>query len=129
MTRDNRGRFSKTVSTIKKIVIIGIIVSIAYVSYKPVKAFIHNAQFVQTYNPGAVTATTTAPTRLQQVQNTINELTSQREQDPSFIAETARMQQELIVNRQTQARLDALFIVKTQLDEEITGLEGTSTKK
>lgn len=65
------------------------------------------------------------PTRLQQTQTLINQLTEQRKLDPSFIAETVRREAELKKMREIDARIDALTIVKTQLDVEISNLETT----
>jgi hypothetical protein len=71
----------------------------------------------------AVTATSTVPTRLEQTQKLIDALTEQRLKDETFITETNKQVESLKIQRNAQARLDALMIVKTQLDVEISNLE------
>lgn len=68
------------------------------------------------------------------VKNLIDELQSEREQDPTFKAETKKMEDELEKeiasmrqalrdHRKAMSRLDALTIVQTQYDMEIAQLQ------
>lgn len=77
---------------------------------------------------------TKAPTRQETVKALINQLQAERENDPTFKAKTAEMEQELeqeIANmrkalaehRKAQSRLDALTIVQVQYDMELSALE------
>ncbi len=79
---------------------------------------------VMAMNTGSyvATATTTAPTRLQEVQSVIDKLTSDRKNDASFIAETNKQIEDLKASRDVQAKIDALMIVRTQLDVEIDSI-------
>lgn len=74
------------------------------------------------------------PTRVEQVESLISKLQADREQDPTFKAESARMEKELEVEigdmrnalakqRKAQSRLDALMVVQTQYDMEISDLQ------
>lgn len=74
-------------------------------------------------------ATSTVPTRLQQTESLINQLTEQRKKDQSFIDESNKQMEDLKKRREAQARIDALMIVKTQLDVEISNLEAIDGKK
>jgi len=76
----------------------------------------------------------TQPTRQQTVEQLISKLQAEREQDPTFKAESARMEKELEqeitemrnalkAHRKAQSRLDALTIVQVQYDVEIAQLE------
>lgn len=82
----------------------------------------------------------TQPTRQQTVEQLISKLQAEREQDPTFKAESARMERELeteIANmrnalkahRKAQSRLDALTIVQVQYDVEIAALQANDDIK
>lgn len=64
-----------------------------------------------------------SPTRLEQTKELINQLAEQRKKDATFIAETKKQEEALKKEREAQARIDALMIVKTQLEVEISTLE------
>lgn len=127
MNRDSQGRFSSFVSKVKHFV--GKVVKYTIIGMFIVAVgFAFNAwlQFKGLEASGRLTpkvATSTQPTRLQQTEILINQLTEQRKKDASFIAETERKIKELKESREIDAKLDALFIVKTQLDMEISNLE------
>lgn len=105
----------KTIKTISiALILTAVIIGLGVIAVK--------AQSKQTYT--ATVATTTPPTRLQQTQALIASLKAQRLQDSSFIAETNKQIAELKKDRDAQATIDALTIVKTQLDVEIANLNG-----
>jgi len=72
--------------------------------------------------------------RIETVKDMINDLQKERENDPTFKAKTKEMQNELDKeishmrkaledHRKAQSRLDALMIVQTQYDVEISDLK------
>ncbi|HEY9826364.1 MAG TPA: hypothetical protein V6D19_13025 [Stenomitos sp.] len=88
-------------------------------------------EFTSTVVPEAIAKT---ESRTDTVKNLIDELQAKREQDPTFKAETKKMEDELeamitkmrkdlVEHRKAQSRLDALVIVQTQYDMEISDLE------
>jgi hypothetical protein len=123
MNRDKKGRFSK--SPLKTFVILAVVVFLIVAGFS-----IFNSRFMawadENVHAESYVATTTEPTRLQQTQSLIDSLTEQRKGDQSFIQETKKEEAELQARREAQARIDALTIVKTQLDMEIDALSKTN---
>lgn len=86
------------------------------------------------YESSKQEVTTGKVTRQQTVEQLISKLQAEREQDPTFKAESERMERELeteianmrkalAAHRKAQSRLDALTIVQVQYDVEIAQLE------
>lgn len=74
------------------------------------------------------------PTKLERTQALIDQLQLEREQDPTFIKATeeerqlldkeiARLEREFKARRKEQSRLDALFVLQTQMDVELSNIE------
>lgn len=91
-------------------------------------------EFTSTVVPEVVAK---SESRTDTVKNLIDELQAKREQDPTFKAETKKMEDELegiitqmrkdlVEHRKAQSRLDALTIVQTQYDMEISDLESAN---
>lgn len=114
-------------STAKKIALIIALLSVSGVLVH----YFFVGKNIEVSNPPVVVS---KPTRQQTVEQLISKLQSEREQDPTFKAETARQEKELeqeitdmrkalIQHRKAMSRLDALTIIKTQYEVELSNLQ------
>lgn len=116
--RDSNGKYIRSRKA-HVLVFLGITTVVMFLVW-----FIPKLQVVNTY--ASASTAVKAPTRLEQTQTLINELQAQRENDPTFIAETNKEMDALKQSRVTQSRIDALTIVQTQIDDEIASLSTTT---
>lgn len=111
------------------IIIIIASVGVAYAGYFLLKPNAYVSEPKDT-----ATASSTPVNKADVVKAMIDRLQAEREQNPTFIAETLRMEKELDAeiarmrqalkdNRKAQSRLDALMIVRTQYEVELYDLE------
>lgn len=115
--RDRKGRFARKG---KVLFVMLVLAGIAWAIFdNRFQAWAKEAVKPQTY----AVATTTPPTRLERTAEYINKLAEERKKDESFIKETEKQIAELKKQRDIQAKIDALTIVRTQLETEIYKLE------